>query len=91
MLLGHVSQVGGISEEDEKAASRWAEDTLIPERDFAAFRAADDYAADRVSDFAKNLGIAPGIVVGRMQREGMMRYNMLNNLKEQYTEVPLTI
>ncbi len=91
VLLGHVSQVGGISEEDEKAASRWAEDTLIPERDFAAFRAADDYAADRVSDFAKNLGIAPGIVVGRMQREGMIRYNMLNNLKEQYTEVPLTI
>ena len=34
--------------------------------------------------FAKAQGIAPGIVVGRMQLEGMIKYSMLNNLKEKY-------
>ena len=34
--------------------------------------------------FARDLGIAPGIVVGRMQREGMIKYSMLNDLKEKY-------
>ncbi|MEF2832917.1 MAG: hypothetical protein U0N94_00650 [Clostridia bacterium] len=37
-----------------------------------------------VLQFAKEQEIAPGIVVGRMQMEGMIRYNMLNNLKEKY-------
>ena len=27
---------------------------------------------------------APGIVVGRMQQEGMIEHSMLNNLKEKY-------
>ena len=34
--------------------------------------------------FAKAQGIAPGIVVGRMQLEGMIKCSMLNNLKEKY-------
>lgn len=29
-------------------------------------------------------GIASGIVVGRMQLEGMIKYSMLNHLKEKY-------
>ena len=34
--------------------------------------------------FANNIGIAPGIVVGRLQNEGCIQHNMLNDLKEQY-------
>ena len=34
--------------------------------------------------YTKEQGIAPGIVVGRMQLEGMIKYSMLNNLKEKY-------
>ena len=37
-----------------------------------------------VLQFVKAQGIAPGIVVGRMQLEGMIRYSMLNNLKDKY-------
>ena len=43
-----------------------------------------DYSEKRVLSFAKEQEIAPGIVVGRMQREGMIKYSMLNNLKERY-------
>ncbi len=58
--------------------------TLISSDDFEAFREERDYSERRVLQFAKAQGIAPGIVVGRMQLEGMIKYSMLNNLKEKY-------
>jgi len=87
IILGHVGQANGTSDEDEKAADNWSGNILIPADDFESFRARKDYSGDSVCKFAKELGIAPGIVVGRMQREGMIKYSMLNDLKEQYVIV----
>lgn len=84
IALGHVGQPNGTSEDDEKAADKWSGDTLISSDDFEAFREERDYSERRVLQFAKTQGIAPGIVVGRMQLEGMIKYSMLNNLKEKY-------
>ena len=84
IALGHVGQPGGTSEDDEKAADKWSGDTLIASEDFEVFRKGRDYSERSVLQFAKAHGIAPGIVVGRMQREGMIKYSMLNNLKERY-------
>lgn len=84
IALGHVGQLNGISDEDEKAADKWSEDTLIMSDDFESFKRMKDYSERSVTHFAKEQGIAPGIVVGRMQLEGMIGYSMLNNLKEKY-------
>ncbi len=84
IALGHIGQAHGTSEDDEKAANDWAGDTLISADDFEAFRKDRDYSERRVIQFAKAQGIAPGIVVGRMQRKGIIKYSMLNNLKEKY-------
>lgn len=84
IALGHVGQPNGTSEDDEKAADKWSGDTLIMPKDFEAFRGDRDYSESSVLQFAKAQGIAPGIVVGRMQLEGMIKYSMLNNLKEKY-------
>lgn len=84
IVLGHVGQPNGISEEDERAADKWSGDTLIISEAFEAFRKDRDYSERSVLQFAKEQEIAPGIVVGRMQMEGMIQYNMLNNLKEKY-------
>ena len=84
IVLGHVGQANGTSYEDEKAADDWSGNTLIAEEEFNAFKRANDYSEQGVRRFAKDQGIAPGIVVGRMQREGMIKYSMLNNLKEHY-------
>ena len=84
IALDHVGQSNGTSEDDEKAADKWSGDTLISSDDFEAFREERDYSERRVLQFAKAQGIAPGIVVGRMQLEGMIKYSMLNNLKEKY-------
>lgn len=84
IVLGHVGQANGTSDEDEKAANDWSGNTLIAEEEFDAFKRDNDYSEQGVCRFAKDQGIAPGIVVGRMQREGMIKYSMLNNLKEHY-------
>lgn len=84
IALGHVGQPNGTSEEDENAADKWSGDILIASEDFEAFRRDRDYSERSVLLFAKKQGIAPGIVVGRMQLEGMIKYSMLNNLKEKY-------
>ena len=84
IVLGHVGQKNGTSEDDEKEADRWSGDTLIDSKDFEDFRRNGDYSESQVLQFAKAHGIAPGIIVGRMQLEGMIKYSMLNNLKEKY-------
>ena len=84
IVLGHVGQPNGTSEDDEKEADRWSGDILIDSKDFEDFRRNGDYSESQVLQFAKAQGIAPGIIVGRMQLEGMIKYSMLNNLKEKY-------
>jgi len=84
IALGHVEKLNGTSEDDERAADKWSGDTLISADDFEAFKRGGDYSEKNVIKFAKAQGIAPGIVVGRMQSEGIIKYSMLNNLKEKY-------
>ncbi len=84
IVLGHVGQPNGTSEEDEKAADKWSGDSLIISEDFEVFKGNRDYSERSVLRFAKEQGIAAGIVVGRMQLEGMIKYSMLNHLKEKY-------
>lgn len=84
IVLGHIGQRNGISDADEEAADNWSEDTLIASDAFESFRSDRDYSERSVVRFAGEQGIAPGIVVGRMQRERLIKYSVLNNLKEKY-------
>lgn len=84
VVLDHVRQPNGISKYDEKVADKWSRDTLITSESFETFRSSRDYSEKSVLKFAKDQGIAPGIVVGRMQLEGIIKYSMLNDLKEKY-------
>ncbi|MDD5848652.1 MAG: helix-turn-helix domain-containing protein [Firmicutes bacterium] len=85
IILGHVGQPNGTTEEEERAADQWSRDTLISPDAFEAFRRASDYSEKSVLQFAREQGIAPGIVVGRMQSEGLIPHSRLNNLKEKIT------
>ena len=84
IILGHVGQNDGTTEEDENNANAWSRDTLIPEDVFEEFRVKSNYSEVSIRAFAKEQCIASGIVVGRLQNEGCIQYNMLNNLKEHY-------
>lgn len=84
ILLGHIWQSGGTTEKDENDANIWSRDTLISEDAFLEFSEQRNYTAAHICAYAKRLGIAPGILVGRLQNEGCIDHSMLNDLKEHY-------
>ncbi|MDY4969914.1 MAG: HigA family addiction module antitoxin [Lachnospiraceae bacterium] len=84
IVLGHIGQSEGTTDQDEKNADRWSGDKLIPAEIFERFKAQKNFTESNVVAFADSIGIAPGIVVGRLQKEGCIQHNMMNDLKEQY-------
>lgn len=76
---GDGSAIG--DEEDE--ANEFATSTLIPKEHLRELQTlgANGRAVMR---FAKDIGIAPGIVVGQMQHRKILTFAQLNNLKQRY-------
>ncbi len=76
-------ETNGLDDEHEREADKFASDLLIPPkhaRDLPFLR--KTYAS--VEQFADKIGIAPAIVVGRMQKEGYLAWKMLNKCKVRY-------
>ena len=69
------------TETDETEANEWASNFLVPTRYWERFVASSRFSDDSVRQFAADQGIAPGIVVGRLQHEGHLPWNRLNHLK----------
>ena len=84
ILLGHLNQDEGTSEADEAAADAFAKNTLIPNEAFTRFVSNGQFSKDSILVFAKAVGIDPGIVVGRLQKEGFIEFNWHNDLKTRY-------
>lgn len=68
-------------DEAEVEADRFARDFLIPAEAYEAFCAGGSFTAQDVRDFAKAQGVAPGIVVGRLQRDELLDKSYLNDMK----------
>ncbi|MBD3175807.1 MAG: ImmA/IrrE family metallo-endopeptidase [Armatimonadia bacterium] len=68
----------------EEEANRFAADHLIPRGRYEEFIFRGLRGASSIREFAKEVGIAPGIVVGRLQREKHIKYNRHNDLKVRY-------
>ena len=69
----------------EREADEWAANMLISRSAWAKFAAAQSFSLSNVNTFAREQGIAPGIVVGRLQHENRIRYSQLNQLKVRLT------
>ena len=71
-------------DEKEEQANRFAADILIPPIDYRHFHARTGHFSEvEVTTFAKNVGVAPGIVVGRLQHDKRLELNHLNGLKQR--------
>jgi Zn-dependent peptidase ImmA (M78 family) len=77
-----VDGLDGVDEVHEAEADRFASDQLIPPA--AAQKLQGLRSEQEVKAAAKALGIAPGIVVGRMQHEGWLPHTHLKGLKVSY-------
>jgi Zn-dependent peptidase ImmA (M78 family) len=68
----------------EKEADVFAANFLIAPRDWQRFIANNSLNKKAINQFAEQLGIHPGIIVGRMQHEQITSYQNYNDLKEKY-------
>ncbi len=73
---------GRRDDEHEERANRFAANHLIPAHYASGLPRLRTWSA--VESFAQEIGIAPGIVVGRLQREGILRHNQLNGLRRRF-------
>lgn len=71
----------GKKSEDELEADAFAANHLIPPTPFRRFVETGVFDKASVEAFAGAIDIAPGIVVGRLQKEGLIPWDSLNSLK----------
>ena len=93
---GHIARHGkravfidsenGVSDGKEQEADEFARDMLVPPKLYRQFvNKNKKISKTAVLQFSKNIGIAPGIVVGRLQHDGMLPYTHLNGLKGKFS------
>jgi HTH-type transcriptional regulator / antitoxin HigA len=70
-----------LTRSDEATANEFARETLVPSRDVDAWLARTSIDRGAIQEFAANQGVAPGIVVGRLQRDGQIPRSRFNDLK----------
>jgi Zn-dependent peptidase ImmA (M78 family) len=68
----------------EEEASRFAADVLIPPDELFKFILEGEFSNDSIHSFAEKLNIGPGILVGRLQREGLLGRHEGNALKQHF-------
>lgn len=69
----------------ENEANQFAADALIPAEDLAAFVRRSNFTNESILDFARDVGIGPGIVVGRLQQDKYLAPEEGNDLKKKLT------
>ena len=69
---------------DERRANEFAKNHLISPTSFAEFSKRTTFSKTGIRQFAASVGIAPGIVVGRLQYEGLLPASHCNDLKRRF-------
>ena len=76
-----IESNGSSEAQEEAQANAWAADWLIPPAAYSKFTERARFTEPLVRQFAKLIDIAPGIVVGRLQHDGLVKHSQLNHLK----------
>ena len=84
VIEGHIFISSGSIKDVEEIADAFARDALIPPNDYRRFILEDVFSVSSITAFAKSIGIDPGIVVGRLQKENRIQFNWHNSLKKRY-------
>ena len=83
--LRFIEMEGALGNEHEEEANEFARDWLVPPH-YNKSLAGMQKTEVAIRALADQLGIAPGIIVGRLQNEGLLRWNSVLNksLKVRY-------
>lgn len=69
---------------NERRANEFARDSLIPPEDYTRLLEDGRPRLNTIKAFARSIGIAAGIVVGRLQHEGIFDHKYGNGLKQYF-------
>lgn len=75
----------GLDGEKEEEANAFARDKLVPPGELHRFLQHWNQSSKGIVAFADRIGIAPGIVVGRLQHDGYLPNSHGNNFKVYYS------
>ncbi len=81
ILKGDFWRCGELTSKDEDQADEFARDALITPAVYADFVNKADYSKAAIVRLSEQENIDSGVVVGRLQKEGLVAYNKLNELK----------
>ncbi len=77
--------VNGLDIEKENEANTFAENELIPKKEFTHFIRNGVFTKASIIEFAGSIGIAPGIIVGNLQHnKKLLRPDFCNDLKQRF-------
>ena len=60
----------------EEEADLFAQKTLIPPKSYKAFTFEGDFSSSGIREFAREIGVFPGIVTGRLQFDGLLPHTI---------------
>jgi HTH-type transcriptional regulator / antitoxin HigA len=79
-----IESTNGMDDEKEHQANAFAEQELLPRKAFTAFANQARFSKVAIQHFAREIGIAPGIVVGQLQHKKLLPLTHCNDLKVRY-------
>lgn len=84
IIEGHIFNLDETTEEQERTADQFSRDILIPPYEYERFIYSGKRTDRDIISFARSIGIDPGIVLGRLQKENIVPYSYYRELKTQY-------
>ncbi|MDD3537834.1 MAG: helix-turn-helix domain-containing protein [Eubacteriales bacterium] len=84
IIRGHINSPDENDPAREAEADDFAKDILVPSGQYQEFIDHGCFSKESIEAFAKEIGVAPGIVLGRLQKENYIPYNRYNELKVKY-------
>ena len=75
----------GFLDQREIIANKFATDLLISKIDFTEFVGKSTFSAESIKQFSRNIGVASGIVVGRLQHEKIIGWERFRTLKKEFS------
>lgn len=74
----------GTDPDKERAADFFASSCLLQPQDYASFIQQKNYSFSAIEQFALSQHVMPYIVIGRLQKEGILNYNTFSDYKLRY-------
>lgn len=89
IVNGDVRKTGsfidsGIDQEAERKADLFASNCLLDFEDYQIFIKTGNFDINSICSFSRMQNVRPYIVIGRLQKEGKIRYNQFSNYKIRY-------